>query len=244
MGSRCADPLELDFAMPVSILAAAFRSPRRFVRDSSTRQAPKLVVIGLSVAVTFGAAACQGSVASEPKSKAAAPALTSGTELEAYLPLVNNNVLQFRTEDQSGNIETLLAKVVRTTGGSAELKIGDTRHVFDYLADAIRLRSKDVVYLQKPIAVGTRWPGEHGCTASIASVSRTVDVPAGHFERCVEVVEPCNDAVVAATYTTVLCPGAGIALLEVKKGAKLMRASLVSNAPPVDLGQDSVRRIQ
>jgi hypothetical protein len=33
-------------------------------------------------------------------------------------------------------------------------------------------------------------------------------------------------------------------LLEVKKGAKLTRASLVSNAPPVEIGQDSVRRIQ
>lgn len=220
-------------------------SKRAVVRSAPACRvnACSLVVMAPMFVMSVVFSGCGEPATKQPPAKAPT-AMTSGTELETYLPLVDGHVLQFRAEDQSGNVEQLIARVSRTTPMSGELKLGSTQHVFDYTPDAIRLRSKNAVYLQRPIAVGTSWKGEHGCTASIAAIGRAVDVPAGHFEGCVEVVEPCSDGVTPAQFTTVLCPRGGIVILEVKKGAKSMRASLVSDAPAVDLGKEGVTRIQ
>ena len=185
----------------------------------------------------------------EPKSpptqnKNTAPVFNSGSALESYLPLVNGHVVKFKTEDQDGKIEQILGKVIRTTANTAELRIGATAHIFKYTPNAILLRSKEAVFLKAPIAVGTAWTGEHGCPATIASTTRVAEVPAGVFNRCVEVVETCQQAVRPAVFTTVLCPGKGIVLLEAKQGSKFDRASLVSNEPAVDIGGEGLRRIE
>jgi hypothetical protein len=73
--------------------------------------------------------------------------------------------------------------------------------------------------IRDPIEVGQEWPSSGGRTARISSISEEVDVPAGHFTRCVEITEQGGEA--GLHVRTVYCPDVGPAIVESRQELSL-----------------------
>lgn len=206
----------------------------------------RAVAASAIVLTAIVATSCSGATEPPPAStQRSSEPLSSGTPLERLFPLVDRATYQYVLESDEGQ-DVLLGRVSRTGAkrGTLHLPGGDKR--FEYAADGIKLVSAPwgpVYVLQRPVTVGHRWRGEHGGTVEIIAVDVAVEVPAGHFEGCVQTLETRGGdrpLRVATTY----CPDVGIVLLEAAAGASLERAALKSYGPPVELGPDGVRRIE
>jgi hypothetical protein len=171
--------------------------------------------------------------------------LTSGTPLERLFPLVDRAVYQYVLEKDDGQ-DVLLGRVARTSANRGTLDLPGGRKLFEYAPDGIKLVSAQwgpVYVLKQPLSMGNRWRGEHGGTVEIIAVDAAVDVPAGHYEDCVQTLETRGGDRPLRVATT-FCPDTGIVLLEAAAGATLERAALKSYGPPVEIGPDGVRRVQ
>mgnify|MGYP003330828625 CR=1 FL=1 len=73
---------------------------------------------------------------------------------------------------------------------------GGEQHTYELRDEGIYRPETSTWLLRDPIAVGQEWPSTLGRTAHVTSVSEVVDVTAGHFTDCVEVVEDGGVAVV------------------------------------------------
>ncbi len=73
--------------------------------------------------------------------------------------------------------------------------------------------------IRDPIAVGQEWPSGGERTARITSITAEVDVPAGHFARCVEITEEGGAA--GLHVRTVYCPDVGPAIVESRQELSL-----------------------
>ncbi len=115
--------------------------------------------------------------------------------------------------DRAG--QTLLAvyAVVQREGPTAVLQAGDEKLVYAVRPDGI-VRGEPAAdpatppdfLLKSPIRLGTQWPIDGG-TATVASVGKTVSVPAGEFINCLVVEE--NRSSPARLVRTTYAPGTG-----------------------------------
>lgn len=95
---------------------------------------------------------------------------------------------------------------------------GDER-TYELREDGIYRPDSSTWLIRDPIAVGQEWPSSGGRTARITSVSTDVDVPAGHFSRCVEITEEGGEA--GLHVRTVYCPDVGPAIVESRQELSL-----------------------
>jgi hypothetical protein len=148
--------------------------------------------------------------------------------------------------DANGEPGVLLARVRRMDAQHGDLVMGGDTKRFEYAADGVRLlRSggqSPAYLLLEPFQTGTSWRGEHGGTVEVAAAGIAVDVPAGHFEGCLQTVEQRGGDRPLRVATT-FCPEVGIVVLEASTGEHVERAELRSYGPPVDLGPDGVTRL-
>ena len=138
-----------------------------------------------------------------------------------------------------------MARVTRNEPRFGELAMAGNNKRFEYADDGVRLLRSGAApayVLKEPLQQGASWRGEHGGMVEIVAVATTVDVPAGHFEGCVQTVEQRGGDRPLRVATT-FCPDVGIVLLEASSGANMERAELKSYGPPVDLGPAGVRRL-
>lgn len=86
------------------------------------------------------------------------------------------------------------------------------RHVYELRDQGIWNVDQDAWLIREPLAVGESWPAGPSRTARITAVGQTVDVPAGHFEDCVEIT--VENAQTEGRSRTVYCPDQGPAIVE------------------------------
>ncbi len=186
-------------------------------------------------------AACGGD-AESPK---AAPPPPAGplSEVERYMPLEDNHVYEYRTEDVvKGTRGALILRVRRRAIGGAELLGGARTQRVVVDAEGVRRDPEGTYMLRTPLAVGTSWRTGPGGNARIAAVDRAVKVPAGSFDRCVVVVEERSGASVRGSIKTTFCLDVGIVSIETQgeggEGAEPIheRVELRSFGPAVNLG--------
>ena len=86
-----------------------------------------------------------------------------------------------------------------------------SRRTYEVRPDGIFHVEAGSYLIQEPIAVGTEWDATGG-RARITAVEQDIDVPAGHFERCIT-IEKTNETAERA-YREVYCPGQGPVIVE------------------------------
>lgn len=157
-----------------------------------------------------------------------------------YLPLLDNTVMSFETETEgSPDRGLLIMQVHRPRPTVVELNIGGKIRRLDLLKEGVKTIEGGWL-LKAPLEVGATFPGLSG-QVRISSITRTIDVPAGHFKECVETVEISPQVRTVTTF----CPLIGIALLEVDsmsvQNPEHITARLKAHGPRVDLGGDRVQ---
>lgn len=153
-----------------------------------------------------------GVVACKPPEAATAPAVRSSwpavSSADVYFPLEDGRLYHYVSDD-NGEPGMLVAHVSRAEARRGQLRIGNQTKNLVY--DESGVRYQDGAYLLKvPLEVGASWPGEHGGTTRITDTSRSVQVPAGRYEQCIETVEEVGER-----YLNTYCPGVGLVRLEV-----------------------------
>ena len=159
--------------------------------------------------------------------------------------LVDGMVYHYTTENEMGEQGLLVARVVRTAEKSGELRFPTGRKRFVFAPDGVFLERLDgpAYVLKEPVAVGNSWRGENGGTTRILSTNASVDVPAGHYDGCIQTLEErLGDRPIR--YATTFCPTIGVVLLEAASGASLERAALKSYGAPMQMKADGLEHYQ
>ena len=178
--------------------------------------------------------------AGDPPPKAAAKQSAAPTSsVERYMPLKDDTVYAYRTEEEdNGEQGVLMLHVTRKATGLVELDVGGKVQRLEILKTGIR--NLDGGFLLKaPLVMGATWPGTGG-QVHITAVDKEMKVPAGTFVGCIETVEEQNVPNGHKRVTTDYCPDVGIVKLEVQAqvGAQyaLERAVLRSFGKRIDIG--------
>lgn len=129
------------------------------------------------------------------------------------------------TETEMNNLG--VTRVTRVSGNRVEITTDASEtHVYELREEGVYRADGEVWLLRDPIVVGTEWPSLSGHTARITSVTETVDVFAGHYEGCVEVMEEGGDS--NRTIRTIYCQGVGPVLVEVAQSPVTSMAGVVT----------------
>jgi len=138
-------------------------------------------------AVLLAAPFVTGACGSAPPPKTADPVSpTTGGVLD-YLPLEDKTVFSYETRvEPSGELNVSSSAIELVTGGAL---------------------------LRAPLQEGASWRGDFG-RVRLTRMSRTVTVPAGTFQKCLETVEEMTSAEGTKRTTTAYCPAVGITLRE------------------------------
>jgi hypothetical protein len=167
----------------------------------------------LCFALAASAVACGGS--SEEPNAPPPPAEGPPSEVARYLPLVDNHVFAYRTEDRvKGVTGALMLRVRKRAIGGAELLGGARPQRIVVDGAGLRREAEGTYLLRGPIAVGTSWRTGSFGSARIDAVERTVKVPAGSFDHCVVVVEERNGGGVRGKISTTFCLDVGIVSID------------------------------
>jgi hypothetical protein len=171
--------------------------------------------------------------------------VASGSPLERFFPLVDGNVYHYVTENLSGEPGMLVARAVRTSADSGELRFPKGTKRFSFVKDGVvlELLAGPIYLLKEPVAVGTSWRGEHGGTTRILSTNASIDVPAGHYDGCVQTLEE-RGGDEPVRFATTYCPAVGVVLLEAGGGGAFERAALSSYGAPTPMKADGLERFQ
>lgn len=186
------------------------RTPSSHARALATSK--RLAGPSIAAALTAALVACSPS---EKPTEAPPPPEGPVSEVARYLPLNDNHVFAYRTEDRVKGISgALMLRVRKRSIGGAEL-IGGPR-TQRVIADetGIKRETEGTYMLHTPVAVGTSWRTGPSGNARITAVDRPVKVLAGSFDHCVVVVEERAGASVRGKITTTFCLDVGIVSIE------------------------------
>jgi hypothetical protein len=159
-------------------------------------------------------------------------------EVERLLPLEDKSVLSYETVlEQTGESGLLTIEVSRRSGNLVELRAAGRTQLLEIAADGVRHATGGYL-LKKPLTKGAEFKGEFG-RVRITETARTIRVPAGAFENCLETVEEAESSTGAQRSTKIFCPAVGMVWMqqEASSGGEylLERASLRSFGPRVEI---------
>lgn len=154
------------------------------------------------------AIACADPVAT-PVARAPAPPAQG---VERYLPLPEGFVYQYDVETDTGETGRMMMQVSRPRAGLAELEVAGKVQRLELSAEGVRHATGGYL-LKAPLEVGAEWKGQFG-TVRVASVSRSIQTPAGGFQACVETVEEAMTPPKRAT--SVYCQDVGLVRLHIE----------------------------
>jgi hypothetical protein len=147
-----------------------------------------------------------------PPAKTATVGQTTGGVLD-YLPLEHESVFSYETRiEPSGERGLLVLEIRRRRPELAELVVAGRAQRLNVSSSAIELVTGGAL-LRAPLEEGASWRGDFG-RVRVTNVSRTVTVPAGTFQKCLETVEEMTSAEGTKRTTTAYCPAVGITLRE------------------------------
>lgn len=89
------------------------------------------------------------------------------------------------------------------------------RHVYELRDEGIWDVDASAWLIRDPLALGESWDAGPSRTARITAVGQAVDVPAGHFEDCVEIT--VQNEQTDGQSRTVYCPDQGPAIVEYRQ---------------------------
>jgi hypothetical protein len=152
------------------------------------------------------ALACGGAPPAESKPKAK---VVEG--ILRYLPLEDETVFSYETRVEPGGERGLLVLEVRRRRPElAELVVAGRAQRLSVSSSSIGLVTGGAL-LRAPLAEGASWRGDFG-RVRVTSTARSVSVPAGKFDGCLETIEEMTSAEGTKRTTTVYCPDVGITL--------------------------------
>ncbi|MFO0614386.1 MAG: hypothetical protein U0414_17495 [Polyangiaceae bacterium] len=204
-----------------------------------------MIRVSLLALCVAGCGADPGSSASVPTgAPTSSTAVSSGSPLERYFPLVDGHLYSYDVDTLSDHPSTgaLSASVSRTGPTTGTFRIGSTTRQIQYEPDGVAATepSGDRAYLLKaPLVEGTSWLGARGGQIRIVNAHATVAVGAGTFVECV-VTEEKRGGDFPKDVTSTYCPDVGLVELSIKSPAAVERASLKQFGPPVNLGPEGV----
>ena len=130
-----------------------------------------------------------------------------------YLPLEHETVYSYDTRvEPTGERGLLVLEVRRRRPELAELVVAGRAQRINVSTTSIELVTGGAL-LRAPLTEGATWRGDFG-RVRITSLSRSVTVPAGTFQGCLETVEEMTSAEGTKRTTTTYCPAVGIAARE------------------------------
>ncbi len=178
--------------------------------------------------------ACAGNATANP---AKAPVATGELYTSELLPLEDNTVLEFDTSVE-GTAEKgrLVMQVRRPRGNRIELNVAGKIRRLEATPEGVSIATGGWL-LKQPFTVGARFQGLSG-PVTVVGIERELNVPAGHFMRCVETEETTSTAVTRTTF----CPGVGITKLvidgQVNNESRREVAELRFHGPRIDIGPE------
>ena len=155
------------------------------------------------------------SVACSASSKLVAPpaAVRTLEGPERYMPARDGFVYEYDVETDTGEKGRVMVQVTRPRPDMAELNIAGKVQRLEMSADAVRHATGGYL-LKAPLEVGAQWKGQFG-KVRIASISRSIQVPAGQFTDCIETVEEAT-LPTPKRATSVFCRDVGMVSLRIE----------------------------
>lgn len=171
-----------------------------------------------------------------PPAEEPEPAGPSGG-IEAFLPLPKDHVYSYTTFREGQEIGTLIMQLEHPRKGRVDLRMGNQVTRLEVEAQGVR-NLEGGWLLKLPLKEGATWKGKAG-DVRISSMSKSLTVPAGSYQNCVETVEEAGGAGESSRSTAVYCPDVGLTQLtiEAMKGTELLQEEmkLKSFGPKVDV---------
>jgi hypothetical protein len=175
------------------------------------------IALGLALAGAFVA----GCGASAPRTAALDPARL---EPRLLYPMQDGYVWSYDVDTGTGVRTFAVSRVVEARGSTFSITNGGSEIVYEVRPEGIYRPQTSTWLLRAPIEVGASWPSTGELVARVTSVTEIVDIGAGHFEGCVEVVEDGGET--GQRIRTVYCSGLGPALVESTQSMELSGQSL------------------
>jgi hypothetical protein len=172
----------------------------------------------------------------QPATQKVAPTHAIGT-LAEYLPLTHDTVYAYDVENDSGETGVLTLQVEERSPGLVELRAGGKSQLLEVSERQIS-HVLGGILLKLPLSKGDSYPGEFG-EVKVISMQRSLQVPAGAFEHCIETREEAVQGEMSQRSVKIFCPKAGLAFFEnsAQKGAELsvQTARLRYSGPRIDV---------
>ena len=128
-------------------------------------------------------------------------------------PMAAGYIWTYDIDTQTGMSSLGIARVVDIQGNTVGIAAdGGDVHTYELRTDGVYQPASQTWLLRDPITVGQTWPSTHGRTATIESVSESVDVTDGHYDGCVAVMEEGGEA--GLHVRTTYCMGIGPVIVE------------------------------
>lgn len=163
----------------------------------------------LALSSLVGVALACAEPAATPGARAPAPPAEG---VERYLPLPEGFVYQYDVETDTGETGRMMMQVSRPRTGLAELEVAGKVQRFEVSPDAVQHATGGYL-LKAPLDLGAEWKGQFG-TVRVASVTRSIQTPAGSFQACIETVEETPAPPKRAT--SIYCLDVGLVRLHIE----------------------------
>jgi hypothetical protein len=128
-------------------------------------------------------------------------------------PMGEGYIWTYDIDTGTGMSSLGITRVVQVSGSTIGIAAdGGEMHAYEQRAEGIYQPASQTWLLRDPIAVGQTWPSTQGRTATIQSITESVDVTDGHYDGCVAVTEEggASGHHVRTTY----CMGVGPVIVE------------------------------
>ena len=131
----------------------------------------------------------------------------------ALYPMGASYIWTYDIDTHTGMSSLGITRVVQVEGNTIGIAAdGGEVHAYELRPEGIYQPATQTWLLRDPIVVGQTWPSPHGRTATIASITETVDVTDGHYDGCVVVSEEGGEA--GLHVRTTYCMGVGPVIVE------------------------------
>lgn len=140
---------------------------------------------------------------------ASAPAAKPSAELEpaTLYPMIAGSAWSYDVDTGDGAPVLAITRVHEVTGNLATVQGGEGELHYELRPEGIFRQERGGFLLKSPIRLDATWLSGGGMEARIRRVDAALDVPAGHFQGCVEVEE--HGSASGATVVTTYCPNVG-----------------------------------
>jgi hypothetical protein len=145
-----------------------------------------------------------------------------------FYPLGEDYIWTYDIDTGTGLPTLGIRRVVRATPPRFVLQADGDRseQIYERREEGLWDVQDGVWVLRDPLLLGSEWPSRSGRTARVSAVEQEVDVPAGHFERCIEVTETGSET--GPDIRTVYCPGQGPVIVESRQALRLASSGAIT----------------